>query len=80
MLCVSLLLVLAVNAVDVDIVSLPLTNDVKVVLTPAGRGQLKRDGNVSQIRIDIDRITPATSLALLIAPSQKSPATFAEAI
>ena len=63
MLCVSLLLVLAVNAVDLDIVSLPLTNDVKVVLTPAGRGQLKRDGNVSQIRIDIDRITPATSLA-----------------
>jgi hypothetical protein len=63
MLCVSLLLVLAVNAVDLDIVSLPLTNDVKVVLTPAGRGQLKRDGNVSQIRIDIDRISPATTLA-----------------
>ena len=62
MLCVSLLLVLAVNAVDLDIVSLPLTNDVKVVLTPAGRGQLKRDGNVSQVRIDIDRISPATTL------------------
>jgi len=63
MLGASLLLVLAINAVDLDIVSLPLTNDVKVVLTPAGRGQLKRDGNVSQIRIDIDRISPATTLA-----------------
>jgi len=63
MLSASLLLLLAVSAVDLDIVSLPLTNDVKVVLTPAGRAELKRDGSVSQIKIEIDRITPARTLA-----------------
>src|SRR5437867_9157199 len=63
MLSASLLLLLAVSAVDLDIVSLPLTNDVKVVLTPAGRAELKRDGSVSQIKIEIDRMTPARTLA-----------------
>jgi hypothetical protein len=62
MIIASLLLFLAANAVDVDIVTLPLTNDIKVALTPAGRAELKREGNVSQIKIDIDRIAAPKTL------------------
>src|ERR1051326_6050703 len=56
MIIASLLLFLAANAIDVDIVPVPLTSDIKVALTPAGRAELKRDGLVSQVKIEIDRI------------------------
>src|SRR5437016_6926622 len=58
----ALFLVLAVSAVDLDIVAVPLANDVKIVLTPAGRSELKRDGNVSQVKIEIDRIAAPKTL------------------
>src|SRR5207244_1177223 len=38
-------------------------NDIKILLTPAGRSELKRDGNVSQVKIEIDRIAAPKSLA-----------------
>jgi hypothetical protein len=62
MIIASLLLFLAGNTVDLDVVTLPLTNDIKVVLTPAGRADLKRDGTISQIKIDIDRIASPKTL------------------
>jgi hypothetical protein len=62
MLIASLLLLLAVTTLDLDIVELPLTSDVKVALAPGGRSELKREGNVSQIKIDIDRIVAARTL------------------
>src|SRR5437016_1681436 len=62
MIIASLLLFFAANAVDLDIVTLPLTNDLKVALTPAGRAELKREGTVSQIKIEIDRIASPKSL------------------
>src|SRR5262249_53794642 len=62
MIIASLLLFLAGNIVDLDVVSLPLTNDIKVVLTPAGRADLKRDGTISQIKIEIDRIASPKTL------------------
>src|SRR5215831_15588528 len=62
MIIASLLLFLAGNIVDLDVVSLPLTNDIKVALTPAGRADLKRDGAVSQIKIEIDRIASPKTL------------------
>jgi hypothetical protein len=62
MIIASLLLFLAANTVDLDIVTLPLANDIKLVLTPAGRADLKREGTVSQIKIDIDRIASPKTL------------------
>jgi hypothetical protein len=56
MIIATLLFFLAANAVDLDILTLPLTTDLKIPLTPAGRTELKRDGTVSQIKIEIDRI------------------------
>src|SRR5437899_2552598 len=62
MIIASLLLFFAANTVDLDIAMLPLANDMKVGLTPAGRARLKRDGTVSQIKIDIDRIASPKTL------------------
>jgi hypothetical protein len=62
MLIASLLLFLAATTFDLDIVDLPLTNDVKVALAPAGRTELKHEGTVSQIKIDIDRIAAPKTL------------------
>src|SRR5215467_9726311 len=62
MIIASLLLFFAANTVALDIVTLPLTNDMKVALTPAGRAELRRDVTVSQIKIDIDRIASPKTL------------------
>ena len=42
MIIAPLLLFLAANAIDLDIVTIPLNNDMKVALVPAGRTELKR--------------------------------------
>jgi hypothetical protein len=62
MIIAPLLLVLAANTVALDIVTLSLKNDMKVALAPAGRVELKRDGTVSQVKIEIDRIAAARTL------------------
>lgn len=59
---ISLILVLALSAVNLDIVTLPLSNDVKVVLAPSGRAELKREGTVTRIKIEIERPAPPTTL------------------
>src|SRR5215470_19984469 len=62
MIIASLVLFLAANTLDLDIGALPLTNDVKVGLTPAGRADLKRDGTISQVKVEIDRIASPKTL------------------
>src|SRR5215813_5004478 len=59
---ISLLILLALTAVDFDIVSLPLSGDMRVALMPAGRAELRREGTVSRVRIDIDRIMPPSAV------------------
>jgi len=61
MIIAPLILFLAANAIDLDVATIPLTNDIKLALTPAergarGRSELKREGNLSQVRIEIDYI------------------------
>ena len=55
----SLLLVLAFTTVHLDIVTLPFNNDIRVALTPTGRADMKRQGTVTQVKIEIDRIQTA---------------------
>jgi len=62
MLIAPLLLALAVTAIDLDVVVLPLTSVVKIVLAPGGRSEMKREGTVSQIKIEIDRIAVPKTL------------------
>jgi hypothetical protein len=57
----SFLLFLAATTVNLDVVTIPLAGDVKVVLTPAARAEIRREGTVSRVKIDVDRIgLPAT--------------------
>ncbi|HEY2379782.1 MAG TPA: hypothetical protein VGK48_01250 [Terriglobia bacterium] len=63
MIVLSLALFLLLGNVDVDVVTMPLTNDVKVVLAPSGRVELKREGTVSHVRVDIDRVGPPANAA-----------------
>ena len=58
----SLLLFFATSAVELDVVTIPLTNDIKVALAPAGRTELRREATISQIKIDIDRIASPRTL------------------
>jgi hypothetical protein len=59
---ISLLVVFALTTVDFDIATLPLSGDVRIALTPGGRGELRREGTVSRVRIDIDRIALPSTL------------------
>src|SRR5438874_9511358 len=62
MMFLSLVLALALSTVDLDIVTLPLSNDVKAALAPAGRSEFRREGTVTRVKIDIDRIASPSTL------------------
>jgi hypothetical protein len=63
---VALFLALAVTTVDLDVVTVPLSKEIKVILTsstPMGaRTDIRRQGNVTEIKIDIDRVSPPSTL------------------
>jgi hypothetical protein len=52
----SFVLVLALATVNLDVVTVPPSNEIKVALTPAGRGDIRREGTVTRIKIDVDRV------------------------
>src|SRR6516225_7383010 len=58
----SLILLLFANNVDLDIVTLPVSGDVRVALAPAGRSEMRREGTVTRVRVDIDRLNPPSTL------------------
>jgi hypothetical protein len=58
----SLVLALALSTVDLDVVTLPMSNDVKIALTPSGRSELRREGLVTRVKIDIDRVAASATL------------------
>lgn len=63
---ISFLLALALTTIELDVVTLPLSSEVRVALTPLGRGDLKREGTVTRLKIEIDRIAaPSTFGATL---------------
>jgi hypothetical protein len=62
----SLLIFFAATTVNLDVVTVPLSGDVRVVLTPAARAEIRREGTVTRVKIDVDRIgLPATLGAVL---------------
>ena len=58
----GLLLILAVTNVDLDVVTVPLSNAARVTLTPGARAELKREGTVTRISLEIDRVAPPSTL------------------
>jgi len=57
----GLLLALAASTINLDVVSVPLSNAAKISLTLGARGELKREGNVTRIKIDVERIAAPSS-------------------
>lgn len=58
----ALLLAFAVATVDAIVISLPINDDVSVALTPNGSANLKREGTVSRVRVEVERLQPASTL------------------
>jgi hypothetical protein len=66
MIIAGLLLVLAVTNVNLDVISVPLSNSARLVLAPAARGEAKREGTVTRINVEVDRLAaPSTHGAAL---------------
>jgi hypothetical protein len=51
-----LLFLLAASTVNLDMMTVPLASEIRVVLTPGARGEIRREGTVTRVRIDVDRI------------------------
>jgi len=58
----GLILALFLTNIQLDVVSMPLSGDVRMAMTMGARGELRREGTVSRIKIDIDRIAPPSML------------------
>src|SRR5215469_12841512 len=49
--------------VDLDIVTLPLTNDVRVPMGQSARADVRREGTVTRVRIEADKVAAPSTLA-----------------
>src|SRR5215813_9555858 len=59
---IVLVFALALTTVDMDVVTVPLSNEITATLTPGARSQIRREGTVTRIRIDIDRVAAPSTL------------------
>src|SRR5215475_3252351 len=55
------LLIMAAGTADVTVVSL-LRGEVTAPLTPSGRAGMRREGTVTRVRIEIDRLGPPSAM------------------
>jgi hypothetical protein len=58
----ALFLLLAVTT-DVVVVSLPMRGDAEVALVPSGRARLQREGTLTTVRIELQRMPPVAAQA-----------------
>ena len=52
----SLVFALALATVDLDVISVPISNEIRVALSPGARAQIRREGTVTGIKVDIERV------------------------
>jgi hypothetical protein len=57
-----LIMLFASTMVDVDAVNVPLSSDVRISLTLGARGELRREGTVTRIKVDVDKIAAPSTL------------------
>jgi hypothetical protein len=62
----SLVLFLAVSNLQLDMISVPLSKDVQVAMTSGGRLEMKREGTVTRIRVELDRVTAPSMLGPML--------------
>jgi len=58
----SLFLLLALTTVDVDIVNLPLDRAVDVNLMPMGKVDIRREGTLTRVKVEVDRLQAPSTL------------------
>jgi hypothetical protein len=58
----SLVLFLAVSNLNLDMISVPLSNDIRVPMASGGRLEMRREGTVTRIRIELDRVAAPSML------------------
>src|SRR5215813_4892192 len=58
----SLVLFLAVSNLNLDMIPVPLSNDIRVPMTSGGRLEMRREGTVTRLRIELDRVTAPSTL------------------
>ena len=54
----ALLLLLFSLTIELDTVNLPLTGDIKITFAPAGKAEMKREGTVTHIKIEVEQLRP----------------------
>jgi len=57
-----LLFVLALATIDLDMVTVPLSSEIRVALIPAARTEIKREDTVTRVRVEIDKVAAPSSL------------------
>jgi hypothetical protein len=51
-----LLLTLVTTTVQVDIINVPLERGINAVLAPSGKAELRREGTVTRVKIEVERV------------------------
>ena len=47
--------------IELDTVNVPLTGDVKITFAPSGKAEVRREGTVTRLKIEVDRLRPPVS-------------------
>src|SRR5262245_47911843 len=58
----SFVLVLALATVNLDVVTVPPSNEIRLALTPGARGEIRREGTVTRIKIEVDKAAVPSTL------------------
>src|SRR4030095_12936495 len=59
---ISLLLVLALTSIEFDVATVPVSSEARIALTPNGRVQIKREGTVSRLKVEVDQVMPPSAV------------------
>lgn len=57
----TLLFLLFALTIELDTVNLSLNGAVKITFAPSGKAEMRREGTVTRVKIDVDRLRPPTS-------------------
>jgi hypothetical protein len=54
----TLLLLFFALTIELDTVNIPLDSDVKITFAPAGKAEMKREGTVTHVKVEVDQLRP----------------------
>jgi hypothetical protein len=57
----TLLFLFLALTIELDAVNVPLNGDVKITFAPSGKLEMRREGTVTHVKIEVDRLRPPAS-------------------